>query len=559
MPGFSGNKNVGPLTKGPVSSRISDKIKDLSRMGMRYDDLVIRNSRAIGIAENEYGYRMNPVGSDSDDMWYTFAALSLTDTSMKKNVCFFDKAYKKKREDLRVFAVQDEIEDILDIICDETIVYNDKNFFCQPVFLSGDVDDKIKKNLEINFRKIYTMFNFMDGQSAWNYFRKWMVDGYLAFEIIYDNYEKPKNVIGFKEIDPVSLVPGIDKETNKKIYIQYKGEGAKERKLYDSQVIYISWSSINSPSRISYVERLLRAFNLLRIMEHTRIIWAVMNASFKMKFIIPVGGKSKTRAKQSLATLMHNYREMVEFDYQSGELKTNGRPFMAFNKEYWLPSKDGEAPEIEVVGGEGPELSDTETLKYFSDKLKMVSKIPFSRFDKDSPAGYEIAAEGMQREEIRFSKFINRIRSIFQEIMVKPLYIQMILNHPELKDDESFKSSISIRFYKENVFDEMKTMELTGKRVEFIQNLRDSLTDMKPDMSEEKYFDLDFLIERFGNFDAEDLEANRIYKLAKKIESEGYSKVDSIKIARGESKDKFIKENPPEASGMAAPPMGGGF
>jgi hypothetical protein len=84
-------------------------------------------------------------------------------------------------------------------------------------------------------------------------------------------------------------------------------------------------------------------------MEHTRVIWAVTNASFRMKFIIPVGGKSKTRAKQSLAQLMNNYKEVCRFDWESGTLETDGKPMLQFSKEYWLPSKDGETPEIETL------------------------------------------------------------------------------------------------------------------------------------------------------------------------------------------------------------------
>ncbi len=555
MAGFTDAQNNqlrGPLT---TDNWVSAQIKKLSRIGMKYDDMVIRNSRAVGIAEDQFGYKYNPNAPDHDDMWYTFAALSLTDTSMKKNVAFFDKKYKQKRNDLRMFALQDEIEDILDILTDEAIVYDTKNLMAYPAFLSGEIDDKLRQSLELNYKKIYQYFNFHDGQSAWNYFRKWLIDGFLAFEIIYDKPQK--NIIGFKELDPISLVPGLDKKTNKKIYIQNKGTGAKERLLYDSQVIYISFSSVNSVSRVSYVERLVRSFNLLRIMEHTRIIWAVTNSSFKTKFIIPVGGKSKTRAKQSLAQLMHNYREVIDFDYQSGELQINGKPMLPFNKEYWLPQKDGDTPEIDTIGGEGPELSDTDALKWFADKLKMVSKIPFSRFDQDSPAGYEMAAEGMMRDEIRFSKFITRLRSIFQEILVKPLYIQMVLSHPELEDDESFKVNTSIRFNKENVFEEMKQQELTQKRIEFIGTLKDGLTEMAPDMTEVPFFDLDFLIQRFGNFDADDLKTNEIYKEIKKLVKEGYDKKDAKKIAFGEPKAKFQKVNPEDTGGGLAMGVGG--
>lgn len=539
MAGFLDNFRKGVLTNlNPVGERL----RELSRIGLKYDDMVIRNSRALGVAEDDRGFTFNPMGSDADDMYYAFAALSLTDTNMRKSIAYFDKNYAKRKTDLAKFAMQDEIEDILDTLSDECIVYDEQNIFAHASFLAGDIKDEVKKSLNNNFRKIYNYFGFTDGKSAWDFFRKWLIYGFIAFEIIYDQSEK--NIIGFKELKPESLTFAVDAQTNKKIWIQNKGQGAKERILFDSQIIYISYASNNAPSRYSYLERLVRSFNLLRIMEHTRIIWAVTNASYKMKFIIPVGGKSKTRAQQSLAQLMHNYREVVDFDYQSGELAINGKPMMQFNKEYWLPSKDGEEPQIESLGGEGPELSDIETLKYFGDKLKMASKIPFSRFDKDSPAGFEMAADGMLRDEIKFSKFVNRLRSIFQEILVKPLYIQMILDYPELKDDEAFKSAVSIKYNKENLFDEMKNMEIISKRVEFISNLRSQLTEQDENMNEVPYFDLEFSINKYGNFTEEDLAANERYKKIKLYMKMGYSKEDSEKIASGESESKFKKVTP---------------
>ena len=123
MSGFVERK--GPLTRGNPVRRI---LKELSTLGMAYDDMIIRNSRAIGFTENELGYIMNPMGSDADDIYTAFAALSLADTSLKKNISFFDKEYPKKREQLRIYAVQDEIEEILDVITDEAIVFDKSNF-----------------------------------------------------------------------------------------------------------------------------------------------------------------------------------------------------------------------------------------------------------------------------------------------------------------------------------------------------------------------------------------------------------------------------------------------
>jgi len=501
----------GPLSKVPFN--LSNTLKKLSSFGMYYDDLVLRQSQAIGPLEDQFGYgMMNPTGLDSDDMYGAFAALSMADTTMRKNIPFFDQQYKGKRDELRAFAQHDEIEDILDILCDEAIVYDNKNFIANPEIIGMEVSDDVLKYLNKAYRDIYQYFGFTADQSAWYFFRKWLIDGYLSFEIIYN--PEMSEVIGFKEIDPITLVPAYNHEDGKKVWIQFKDNPVKERKLYDSQIVYIAWSSITTASRVSYLERLVRAFNLMRIMEHTRVIWAVTNSSYRMKFIIPVGGKSKTRAKQSLAQLMNNYKEVVDFDWDSASLTTNGKPMLQFNKEYWLPSKDGEQPEIETLGGEGPDISDTESLKYFSDKLKGVSKIPFNRFMYEDGGGdFNLAADGMIRDEIKFAKFINRIRSSFQEILVKPLWIQMCLKFPEFKEDAGFRTQIALRFNEDNMFSELKTMEIMEKRLGFISSMKDSLVKTDPvTMEETPFFDMEFLVDRYLKMSPDDKAANEAYK-----------------------------------------------
>ena len=521
MAGF--NDRNGPLSNGSKPFSISNALKSLSSFGMRYDDLVLRQSQAIGPMEAEIGYgQMNPFGVDNDYIYGAFAAMSMTDTNLRSNIPFFDQSYEGKREELRKFSLNDEVEDILDILCDETIVYDEKNFFCYPEILGIDISDDVDKDLNKYFRQIYHYFGFNSDQSAWYFFRKFLIDGYLAFEIIYSPDQK--EIIGFKELDPITLIPGYNHDDGKKVWVQYKDDPVKERKLYDSQVIYISYSSITTASRVSYIERLTRAFNLLRIMEHTRVIWAVTNASFRMKFVIPVGGKSKTRAKQSLAQLMNSYKESVDFDWESGTLATDGKPMLQFSKEYWLPSKDGDSPEIETLNSEGPDLSDTEALKYFSDKLKHVSKIPYSRFlYEDGGGDFNLAADGMIRDEIKFGKFIKRLRSIFMEILSKPLFIQMCLKYPEFTNDPQFKSQVALRFNEENVFSELKDMELMEKRLDFIGTMRDSLmTTNQETMEEEYYFDQEYLVKKYLKLSDDEIRANEAFKskLAKKSAEE---------------------------------------
>jgi hypothetical protein len=526
MAGFVNDRN-GPLSTNKRPFTLSTALKSLSSFGMYYDDMVLRQSQAIGPTEDALGYgQMNPFGADNDDMYGAFAALSMTDTNLRKSIPLFDRDYESKRDELRRFSLNDEIEDILDIMCDETVVYDDKNFFAYPDIIGLEVSDEVEKYSKKAFRQIYQYFGFNVDQSAWYFFRKFLIDGYLSFEIIYS--EDQKEIIGFKEIDPITLMPGFNKEDGKKVWIQFKDVPNKERVLYDSQIIYISYSSITTVSRVSYVERLIRAFNLMRIMEHTRIIWAVTNASFRMKFVIPMGGKSKTRAKQSLAQLMNNYKEVVDFDWESGSLETDGKPMLQFSREYWLPSKEGETPEIETLGGDGPDLSDVEALKYFSDKLKQVSKIPYNRFlYEDGGGDFNLAADGMIRDEIKFSKFIRRLRSAFQEVLVKPLYLQMCLKYPEFANDPQFRTQIALRFNEENMFAELKNMEIMERRLEFISSMKDNLTISNPQtMEEESFFDLDFLVDRYLKLSPDDKAANDAYKARKNEEEAGEDEED---------------------------------
>lgn len=523
---------------------ISRMLKDLSRLGMKYDDLAIKNSRALGVQE-KFRKTANTTINNDEDIWNAFVSMSMADSTLKDNVAVFDIGYEQKRVQLRKFSLNDEIEEILDVLCDECIVYPPDNFACSAIYNLENVKQTLRDEINTNFKSLYYYFGFADGHTLWDYFRKWLIDGYLAFEIVYD--DKQRHIIGFKELDPLTLKPSIitdDSGKMKKVYIQYKGQGFKETVLYDSQVIYISFSQKMSTSRVSYIERLIRAFNLLRIMETTRITWAVTNSSYRTKFVIPVGGKSKTRAKQSLAQLMSNYREDIVFNNDSGELTINGKPMMPFNREYWLPSKDGESPEIENLGGDGPEISDTDALKYFVYKLRDASRIPYNRFDKENSAGYELAAEGMMRDEIRFSKFINRLRSKFSAILLKPLYIQLILNHPELANDESFKLNLAIQYNKENVFEELKEYELIQRRIELISALKDALVTQDADMNDIQFFDINFLVERvlvdkYFKITLDDLKMNAEYKAITKIEKEGYSREDALRIFGGEKRSKF--------------------
>jgi hypothetical protein len=534
-------------TSNKKISTIQSKLKEISNLGMKYDDMVIRNSQAIGKTEGKYikqGY------VDDDSVLYSAA---MADTSVKKYIAYFDKNYASRIEVLRAFSMNPEIEFILETISDEAIVQDDKNFFCYipPI---EELSDDVKDAYQENFKYLYSIWNFNDDIEAWQLFYKMLVDGIIAFEIIYN--DKGTKIIGFKELDPTTLTPGTEKMpdgSTRSVWYQYADEPRLARTLTDVQVIYISYAKGNETgSRVSYIERLVRSFNLLRIMEHTRIIWATMNSSYRIKMIVPIGSKSPQKAKESLGQLMSLYKEDIKLDNDSGEIFVNGKPNLQFYKNYLFPSKNGESVDIETIGNTGPDLSDTGVLDYFKLKLRQDSKIPMGRFEGGGGT-FGLGAENIEREEIRFSRFINRLRSIFQEIITKPLYIQMTLQFKELRQDEMFKSQIGIKYNKNNQFEINKVQEQLTKEVDFINKM---LEIKDPNAEDKPYFDVDFLLLEYTSLNQDKLEKNKKLKISKAIEGnlnkEGV-KPKEIESDGGFSADPYSDTSSTEPAETTAP------
>jgi hypothetical protein len=535
MAGFNENQEGSPIFQ-----RIRESVKSLSNFGMRYGDMVIKNSQAIGSIEAEF---MKKQAIDDESLLYS---LGRQDTTTRQFISYYDKDYAGKRDYLRKFALNPEIEYILDTVCDEAITFDTQNFFAHPAFLNlTDVKDKVKDRIDENFKKLYDMFGFNDDISAWQYFRQLMVDGFLAFEIVYN--DKGKEIIGFKELDATTLMPSVEKQpdgTYLNVWYQYPNDINKRRMLYDSQVIYISFAKGNTVSRVSYVERLIRPYNILRIIEYTRVIWSVMNASFRMKMTVPIGSRSPQKSMQTLGELMSIYKEDIRFNDESGELTVDGRPKIQFYKNYLMPSGVNGTPTIEPINNAGPNLNDPQPLAYFYDKLVQESKVPFSRFqgpDGGSIGNYSNGAEGLDKEEIRFAKFITRLRSIFQDVLVKPLWIQMCKDFPELEKDYLFKSQLGLEFVSDNPFRINQEIETMLKKKEQIDGMY-TLTDD----SGEPFFSLAYLIESHLGMNADDIKANK--EAIKKRKEEEAKKAE-------EEKGEDEAQEPAEESTEEAPPQ----
>lgn len=508
------NQSVNNIKKPTKWSKI---LTSLAHYGMNYDDKVYKNMVAVPADK-----LLQP--KDDALLQQTIYGSSMNNWRIKQEEekSFSQKTLEQKRQILRNLAMQPELENILDIMANEAIVYDDEeSYICTPYLDTGLIQDlneksaeEIRNCIDTSFYKMYMLLDWK--RNAWDDFKRFLIEGVVSYEIIYDSLDNPKSIIGIVDLDPATLTKTIKDGVT--YWVQFKDIVGQERTLLDSQVIYIKYEDSGVSTRQSYLERLIRPFNLYRIVEQAQVIWTVTQSSFKTLFTIPVGGMNKAKGMQTLAQAMNRYKEDISFNTETGELQVNGRVNLPFNKEYWMPENEQGKPEIETLVDNGPQLNDSDQIKYFLSNLYKMSKIPESRFDKESQATW-FGSDPTQalRDEIDFSRFVTRLRNTFSEILLKPIRIQLSLSIPDIKNDKRILDSISLRFNSYNAFEEQMNIEVMTRRIEFIGTMKDSITITNDDGEEEPYFSPKFLVIKYLKMSEADLELNDKYKLEEKL------------------------------------------
>jgi len=485
-----------------VNSAVENKglfsriLRNLSNYGMNYDDMILRNQVGVGINEDPYAAKGN-------SMYDFFSQRAVASVLNRKSIPYLDKAYADKRRILREYSIKDEIRDFVSSLADESIIYNDDRDFCSPKALSNDYSQEIRDKYQEYFEKVYSKYGFSDNITAWNMMKDFLIDGYMALEIIYD--DKKKNIIGFNRLRPDTLVPAYEPNVGH-LRIQFPEDPQLRRIFLDSQIVYISYSTQNDYSETSYVEGLIKPYNQLKILEQTRIMFNMINATVYQKFTIPIKGLSRQRAEEQIGQLIHDYSEEVEWDDTLGTLSINGAKHLPYNKQIWFPEGDAGVPQMELVSPEGHNLNESDMLTWFYNALKRASKIPFQRFDKENGGGNLFSdASEMTRDEIKFYNFINRLRANFKELIVKPIKLQMLIEFPELKDDEVFLNQVDITFNSNQVFEEWKKLANMEKKAGILGTMLGIMNGEKP------YFHIDYLMDRVFKLSPEEKAENEKY------------------------------------------------
>ena len=487
-----GMQNSAVENKG-LFSRI---LRTLSNYGMNYDDMIVRNQVGIGINED-------PFSAKGNSMYDFFSQRAVASVLNRKSIPYLDKSYSDKRRILREYSIKDEIRDFISTVADESIVYDDERDFCSPRAISTEYSVEITDKYQEYFEKIYNRYGFSDTITAWNMMKDFLIDGYLAVEIVYD--DRKKNIIAFNRLRPETIVPAYEPSVGH-LWIQFPEDPQLRRIFLDSQIVFISYSTQNDYSETSYIEGLIKPYNQLKILEQTRIMFNVINATIYQKFTIPIKGLSRQKAEEQIGQLIHDYSEEVEWDDSLGTLNINGSKHLPYNKQIWFPEGDGGTPNMELVSPQGHDLNEESMLKWFHQALKRASKIPLSRFEGENGGGNMVTdAAEMTREEIKFHNFINRLRANFKEIIVKPLKLQMLIEFPEMKEDDSFLNQMDIVFNSNQVFEEWKKLGNLEKKAGIVGTLLGVMNGEKP------YFHIEYIMDHIFKLTPEEKAENQKY------------------------------------------------
>jgi len=389
----------------------------------------------------------------------------------------------------REMAMQPEIESAIDDIVNEAICQDDDGKIIQIVLDDLKQPEKIKKAIKEEFQTILRLMNY--NNMAQDIFRRFYVDGRMYFHIIIDR-EKP--IEGIKElryVDPRKLrkVREIKKKKDERTGVDMMNV-INEYYIYTDKVVSggssnfgpvgvrITTDSIISvvsglmDSRravvLSYLHKAIKPLNQLRMIEDATVIYRISRAPERRIFYIDVGNLPKLKAEQYLRDIMVKYKNKLVYDANTGEVRDD-RKFLSMMEDFWLPRREGgKGTEITTLPG-GQNLGELEDVKYFEKKLYKALCVPISRLNPET-AGFTLGRTSeITRDELKFAKFVDRMRNKFSDVFDQALRVQCVLKGICTDDEWSeFKEHIHYDFIKDNNFSELKEAELMRERLSLL-------------------------------------------------------------------------------------------
>jgi len=397
----------------------------------------------------------------------------------------------------RTMSMQPEMDSAIEDIINEAIVHDDRGQIIKILCEELKQPDRIKKMIREEFDNILKMLDF--GNEGSELFRRWYIDGRLPYNVVIDQENPKAGIINLIYIDPrrIRKIRAIKKEKNQQginvvvgteeFYMyneksvsgtgqnqtaQIAGNIAGSIKLAKDSVVYIT-SGLMDPAKstvLSYLHKAIRPMNQLRFVEDATVIYRVSRAPERRVFYVDVGNMPRNKADQYLKDVMTKFRNKLVYDAATGEVRDD-RKHMSMLEDFWMPRRgEGKSTEITTLPA-GQNLGEMEDVLYFEKKLYRALNVPVSRLEAQQGFSLGRSSE-ITRDELKFDKFIDKLRSrfsiLFDELLERQLALKGICTPEEWQE---FKQYIHYDFIKDNNFTELKEAELLQNRVQTLQLL----------------------------------------------------------------------------------------
>ena len=391
--------------------------------------------------------------------------------------------------------------------------------------------ETIKKKIIEEFNNIQKMLNFSN--LADDLFKRWYIDGRIYYHVIVNDKAPKEGIKELRYIDPrkIRKVREIQKDRDSKTgaqiiksvaeYYIYNDRGTATQsftastnqglRIAPESIINVNSGLMDAKNTfvISYLHKAIKALNQLRMIEDAVVIYRLSRAPERRIFYIDVGNLPKGKAEQYMRSIMTQYRNKLVYDANTGEIRDE-RKHLSMLEDFWLPRREGgKGTEITTLPA-GQNLGQMEDVQYFQKKLLQSLNVPISRLDPQQGAGIMGIGKTTEvtRDEVKFNKFINRLRNKFSRIFDDALRVQLALKGICTTEEwDDFKEAIYYDFKKDNNFVEMREAELIRERV---------LTATQLDPFIGKYYSSKWVKKNVLRMTDEDIE-----EMEKEIEEEG--------------------------------------
>jgi len=389
---------------------------------------------------------------------------------------------KKYRE----MALQPECDAAIEDIVNESLVFEDGDYPVQIVLDKLEQPESIKKKIRDEYHFVMKLLDF--NNQGYDIFRRWYVDGRLYYHMVIDEKNPRSGLKEVRYVDPRRIRKVREQKRDKtqinanalpsQNYVDYfiysdKGfarDGSQGIKIAADAICYINSGITDKDGKviISHLHKAIKPLNQLRMLEDATVIYRISRAPERRIFYIDVGNLPKMKAEQYLRDIMQRYKNKIVYDAQTGEIRDDRR-FQTMLEDFWLPRREGgKGTEITTLQG-GQNLGEIDDVLYFQKKVFKSLNVPITRLDSENGFSLGRASE-ITRDELKFSKFINRLRLRFSHLFDKLLETQLLLKGIcTRKEWQQMKEEISYDYQSDLHFAELKDAEILKERLGLLE------------------------------------------------------------------------------------------